>query len=215
MRHAFMHTIRNVYEGEEKKTKKFRLVYDWFFEWMVGVRKLRPEVGFEPTTFGLLIHFDHSLEKSAVNQPEIYMKADLHQTKILCLRWKFSRKWVDLLVALPLSGKVLKMEVFRQLRLQSMTKYVNIIAVLLPGNAPFLKTILLLFYRQLGCLRFRPKIKQLLSNCPVSELILSSKDSKFSLKCVKINNKTKQLLCKFWAHFPKISPGSNGKSSCL
>ena len=32
-----------------------RMDYDWYFEWMAEVRKLRPEVGFELTTSGLLV----------------------------------------------------------------------------------------------------------------------------------------------------------------
>ena len=31
------------------------VIYDWYFEWIVEVRKLRPELGFEPTTSGLLV----------------------------------------------------------------------------------------------------------------------------------------------------------------
>ena len=36
-------------------TRTFRSDLRLVFEWMVEVRKLRPEVGFEPTTFGLLV----------------------------------------------------------------------------------------------------------------------------------------------------------------
>ena len=57
------------------------------------------------------------------------------------------------------------------------------------------------FHRQLGCLafslRFWTKIKQLLSNCPASDLTFSSKTADLSLKRVKINYKTKQLLSNF------------------
>ena len=50
----------------------------------------------------------------------------------------------------------------------------------------------ILFYRHLGCLafslRFWPKIKQLLSNCPASDLTFSSKTANFLLKGFFLTN---------------------------
>ena len=41
--------------GVSQPSMQFRSDYDWFFEWMVEVRKLRPEAGLEPTTLGLVL----------------------------------------------------------------------------------------------------------------------------------------------------------------
>ena len=57
-RYKFGYLSRYLYQSVGNETSWHRLTkldYDWYFEWMVEDRKLRHEVGFEPTTFGLLV----------------------------------------------------------------------------------------------------------------------------------------------------------------